>query len=162
MSRREEIGELRHGLCRPDTDTDWYPDVPAHGRPHLGGMGDHPAAKARQVHKRLVDRVDFRARREVGNGRGHAPADVAVEGIIRREQPNAMLSGLVLEVMSRFAHADPKGFRFRASGNGAAIVVAQDDNGLTFEFRIKKPLAGDIKVIAINQGDGFGHGYSTG
>ena len=55
--------------------------------------------------------------------------------------------------MSGLTHADTQGFGHGTAGDGAAVVVTQDNQrGLT-ELRLEDLLAAGIEVVAVNEGE---------
>jgi hypothetical protein len=44
------------------------------------------------------------------------------------------------------------GFGFVGAGHSASVVIGQDDDRPVFQFRVKDPFAGNVKIIAVHQG----------
>jgi hypothetical protein len=53
-------------------------------------------------------------------------------------------------------HANAQVLCFIASGNDAAIVITEHNNGLLPEVRPEQALAGAVKAVAINYGNHSG------
>ncbi len=79
-----------------------------------------------------------------------AAAHVAVEMIVGRKYGDAVFfddrSGLEI----RDCHADPKFPGLVATGDDAAIIIAEHDDGFIPEIGAKDPFAGAIKTITID------------
>ena len=55
--------------------------------------------------------------------------------------------------MGGLTHADPQGFSLGATGNGAAVVVTQDNQRGLAELGLEDLLATGIEVVAVNEGE---------
>ena len=87
----------------------------------------------------------------------HAVAHVAVQGEVGRQgdQSGVTLQFAQLEV--RRAHLDAQGLGFVTAGNGTAVVVGQDDHRSALQPGLEDAFAGDVKVVAVDEGEHGGH-----
>jgi hypothetical protein len=72
---------------------------------------------------------------------GHVP----IEGVVGRINVYAVLSEEFLVFERGSSHRDAKGFCFAGTGDDAAVVVGEDDNGPLPELGIKDSFARDIE-----------------
>ena len=86
-----------------------------------------------------------------GDDAGHPIAQISIEGEVGRQRHQALGFLQVADFKPGRAHLDAQRFCFVAAGNGTAIVVGEDNNGLVVQIGTKDPLAAHIEVIAIDQ-----------
>ena len=65
---------------------------------------------------------------------------------------------LVAQVVDGVAHLDAERLGFGRPGDGAAVVVRQDDDRHADQAGIERALAGDVVVVAVDQRDRRAHG----
>jgi hypothetical protein len=64
---------------------------------------------------------------------------------------SARVIGMFKNGQMRVAHAHPQGLGLVRSGNGAAVVVAQNDHRPMLEVRPEYPFTTDVEIVAIHQ-----------
>ena len=104
-------------------------------------MGFEPVLEAAEAEERLVDRVDFELRREVGKRPHHPRAHVAVEGVVAGTDDDTLRVHARAADMPGLAHGDAERLGFVGAGDHAAVVVRQHHHGLAAQGRLKHPLA---------------------
>lgn len=82
---------------------------------------------------------------------GHAVRHVAIQRKVGREGHKTSFILQMPDLMPGMAHAHPQGLGLVRSGNGAAVVVTQNDHGLMLEVRPENPFTADVKIVAIHQ-----------
>ena len=68
-----------------------------------------------------------------------------------------MLGVDILLLKGRLAHGNAQCLGLVGPGDDTAVVIGKDHNGAILQPRIKDPLAGGVKIVAVNEGK---HGYS--
>ena len=86
-------------------------------------------------------------------------AHVTVEGMVRADDLNVLLSDEGFDLKHGLAHPDAQCPGFVAARDDAAVVRRQDDRGAAFKAGTEYPLARDEEVIAIDQAV-YSHGRS--
>ncbi len=114
--------------------------------PELGQV----ARDAGQVGKFFINAVGLRFRHHRLDDAHHALGDIAVQRVVAAESDDAMPAQQILDLKIGRAHFH-EGFGVVASGNHAAIVVAQDDDRDLGQVRTKHTLAARIKAVAVDQ-----------
>jgi hypothetical protein len=61
-------------------------------------------------------------------------------------------------MVKRLTHPDTERFGLDRARNNAAVIVGQNYNRASGEFRLKHALAGDIEIIAVHESIKFGRG----
>ena len=132
------IRQLRQGLGGADADGDRNAGMTPHGHLHVAGIvGQAAPLETGKIQKRLVDAVALDLGREGGERVHDAAAHVAVEGVIRAQDLDAVTGqGLAVEVIG-IAHLQAEGFGLVAAGDEAAIVVRQHDHRASLQGRRK-------------------------
>ena len=93
-------------------------------------------------------------------GRGqHAALHVGIERVVGRADRDTVALHLVLYEMDGIAHLDAERLGFRRHGNGAAIVVRQDNGRHVAQRKIHDALGRDVERVAIAQGYRTAHRY---
>lgn len=82
---------------------------------------------------------------------GHAVRHIAIQRKVGREGHQARLVFQVPDLMPGMAHAHPQFLGLVRSGNGAAIVVTQNDHRAMLQVRPEHPFTADVEIIAIHQ-----------
>jgi hypothetical protein len=91
----------------------------------------------------------------------HAVAHVAVEREVGREGDE---SGFIFEVADLEpgrAHLDAQRFGFVRAGNGAAVVVGEDDERAVLQPGLEDAFAAAVEVVAVDEGE-LGAGVGAG
>ena len=152
------VGQLRQRLRRPDADAGGNARPRRHRRAQvapelLAVLRRH----GRHVEEALVDAVDLDVRRESFVHRVHPAAHVPVKRVVAAEDAHALSLYQVADQEHRRAHLDAERLRLRGPGDRAAVVVRQDDDGLSLELWIKDPLAGAVEAVAVDERERLGH-----
>ena len=92
----------------------------------------------------------------MGQGAHDPLGHIAVEGEIGRKDSHVVFGVDLLLFKGRFAHGNAQCLGFVGPGDDTAVVIGQDHNGAILQPGIKNPLAGGVKIIAVNEGE---HGY---
>ena len=125
------------------------PNLLAH---HLTVRDQITRLKTRHPQKTLIDAVGFLIRRKCRQHPHHSIAEIGIEFVITRERYNAVLPGKTLQFEPGGSHRDAKCLDLGTAGNRTTIVVGENYNGPPFELGLKNALAGNIEIIAIDQG----------
>ena len=90
----------------------------------------------------------------------HPPAHVAVERVVGGEDPDAVPLDQPAQLEGGLAHLHPERFHLLRAGDGAAIVVGEHQDRHAQELGVEGALAGDVEVVAVDQGERarLGHG----
>lgn len=86
-----------------------------------------------EIDEAFVDGVDFLIRSERGGYAHEAAAHVAVKNEIGGDGDHACVGELPPKLEVRVSHLDSERLRLVTSGDGAAVVVAQHDDGTPFQ-----------------------------
>lgn len=135
------VGELGDGLGRTDADA---------GR-NLGRAQDlGPGSKAQlpeiasvavEAHEHLIDRIGFDVGREGFEDLEDPSTQVGIERVVGGEPDDVAAFRPTLHFVPWFSHADAQRLGFGRSGDDAAVVVRQDDDGPVFQARVEGALA---------------------
>ena len=104
----------------------------------MGTTGE-VSADASETDETLIDGIDLLGRPQGGGDAHEAVAHVAVENKIGGYRDDARELPSDLEV--RVTHGDAQGLGLVAPGNGTAVIVAQDNDGVPFQRGSEDPLA---------------------
>jgi len=61
--------------------------------------------------------------------------------------------GQVFQLEPRRAHFDAQRLDLGTAGDHAAVIIGENDNRHAFEPGIEYPLAGDVEIVSIDQGE---------
>jgi hypothetical protein len=145
--RRRGVAELGQRLGRADADAGGDAGPARNGGAHVLAHGPEVArAEPGQAQEGLVDGVDFQARREVGDHRVHAAAHVAVQSVVRRENPDAVPGDQPAQREGRRAHLDAERLGLGRARDGAPVVVGQHQHRHALQPPVEDPLARDVET----------------
>jgi len=111
------------------------------------------AGQTAQIKKCFVNGIHLHAGRELPQDRHHATAHVGIEGVVRGERHDAMLASQRAALIPGLSHLDAQGLGFSRTGHSAAIIVGEHHHGHALQPRGEQPLAGDVEIIAVHQGN---------
>ena len=154
---RDVIGDLGERLGGRNADRDRNASPLPHRGAQRARVRFEARAKAFHAEEGFVDRVDFEIGCEVAQHLHHARAHIAIERVIARAHDDARFLELRAVQMPRCAHGDAERLRLVAAGDHAAVVVREHDDGTAAQFGLKHALAGDIEIVAIDQGNRAAH-----
>lgn len=103
--------------------------------------------EALEIDKGLIDAVILYYGRKTSNRFDHASAQVAVEGVVGRENTDAIFLHDIANLKQRHAHLHAKCFRFLGSGYSTAIIVGKHNDGDADELLVEDPLATYVKLL---------------
>ena len=98
----------------------------------------------------LVDGIDFDFRDRCSKYRHHPRRQIAVKRVIGRTDNEISAFDLVPDLEERGTHLDTHRLALIASGHHASVIVGQNHNGLSFQFRLESPFARNEKIVAID------------
>jgi hypothetical protein len=145
------VGQLGQGLGWRNTDTAGNPHPLQHPRTDDMGSFGHVPRDAAEVHEALINRIHLMAVPQRSHQAGHAVRHVAIQRKVGREGHKTSFFLQMPDLMPGMAHAHPQGLGLVRSGNGAAVVVAQDDHRPMLEVRPEHPFTADVEIVAIHQ-----------
>lgn len=102
-------------------------------------------------HERLVDGIDFEVFDMGFESEHHAARHVAVEAVVPREAYDAVGLGEVAESEIGGAALYAESLGLVAHRHRTPVVVAQDNDRLSFEFGAENALAGNKEVVAVDK-----------
>lgn len=147
------VGQFRQGFGGGDPDADGHADVPPDRGLHLPSQGEEFGGGAFDAEEGLVDAVDLKPGR-VAAEQFHDPgADVTVELVVAGQGNESPFLGPGCEFEPGLAHGDAEGFGFGGAGDGAAIVIGQNDHGPAFQRRVECPFRGGIEAVHVHMRD---------
>lgn len=161
---REVVGGFGEGFGRgdADTDSDACPLIDAGayffsplGRGHSGVVLGRITG---DVEKGFVYAIDFHVAGNVFERVHDAAGYVGVEGVVggKGDEPPALGFGLQLKVGGTHFYAQR--FCLGASGDDAAVIIREDDDGLILQIGAKDSFATGKEVVAVNEGVQAAHG----
>ena len=109
-----------------------------------------PVGDAGEVAEDFVDRIRLHAWHHVGDGALKASGHRLIELVIGREHRNALGYAKAAHFEVRCAALQTQRFGFLRERNDAAVVVAQDHNGLFAKFGTENTLCAAIEGITVN------------
>lgn len=152
------VSQLRQRLRGPDPDASRDLGPPQHrGAQVAGELHPRPLRDVGEIEEALVDRVDLDSRREPRVNVVVARRQVAVERVVRRENPHAARPAQRPDAKPRVAHPDAKRLRLGGPRDGAAVVVRQHRHRHGLQSRVEHPLARTVEGVAVDEGVGPAH-----
>ena len=155
----QAVGEFRLALAGSQPDGDGQSQV----LPRPSAQLARPAlqvsmGRTADPAEGLVDRIDLQLF-AVGLQQAHHPlAHVGVEGVIGAAHHHVLLLQLLSRLEVRRSHGDAESPRFGTAGHDATVVVGQHHHRAPDQGWIEALFAGGVEVVAVDQGDGLGHG----
>lgn len=162
----EVVGCFGEGFGRgdADADSDACPliDAGSHFFPPLG-RGHSGVVLGRitgDVEKGFIYAIDFHVAGNVFERVHDAAGYVGVEGVVggKGDEPPALGFGFKLKVGGTHFYAQR--FCLGASGDDAAVIIREDDDGRILQIGTEDSFATGKEVVAVNQGVQAAHGWA--
>ena len=153
------VGDLGQGLGGTKADGDRDTGLLPNGVPDvLAGYTQGLLAGQRQPNKRLINGIDLnfglQAAQYLHDPLGH----VAVQGIVGGKDPDPVTLDQWFALEIWLTHLDAQGLGLVGAGDDAAVVVGEHHHRLALKLWVEHPFAGDIEVVAVDQGKESWHG----
>lgn len=143
-------GDLGQGFGRGDADADRNARMAPHRAGDAVSQGvEVRIVHAREVKKRLVDRIDLRGGHQTAQHPHHPPRHVAVEREIGREHRHVGTPYRLAQLKKGLSHRDAEAFGLVRAGDDAAVVVRKHHDGAPFERRVEHPFARSVEIVAV-------------
>lgn len=157
----QAVGDLGQGFGGAKADGDRDAGLLPDGLPDvLAGPAQGLLAGQRQPDKGLINGIDLHFGLQPAQYLHDPLGHVAVQGIIGGEDPDpvALNQGFAAEIWLPHLDAQPLGLV--GAGDDAAVVVGERHHRLPLKLGVEHPFAGDVEVVAVDQGKDGGHGLS--
>lgn len=135
------VRKLGEGLGRSDADACGKPQPVLQAVPDDVGTADKVSAYPVETDEAFIDGVDFLIRTQSGGDSHEAAAHVAIEDEIGGNGDDAFVRELPSDLEERVSHLDSQSLRLVGTGDGAAVVVAQNDDRTPFQRRSEDTFA---------------------
>jgi len=117
------------------------------------GAAHQVTADAAEVNKAFVDGIDLLVVAQACGQAHHAVAHVAVEREVGRQGDESGFFFEVADLEPGRTHLDAQRFGFVRAGNGAAVVVGEDDERAVLQPGLEDAFAAAVEVVAVDEGE---------
>lgn len=157
----DPVGDLGQGLGGAKADGHRDADLFLDRGPKLAAvLKQRRFVGPRQVDKGLVDGIDLHLGLKLAEHIHDPLGKIAIQGVVGGKNLNLVGRNQTAAFEEGLAHLDAQGLGLVGPGNDAAVVVGEHHYRPTFEPGIEEPFAGDVKVVAVEQGKKGGHSHA--